>query len=109
MGFLGGSRPYWTRWFAPNTMVRRSSRSRRLVSTESWPSATRAWCNASATSRNAPPLMSDRREVTRLATANRMGAKYSSMAPSTYCDAKTRASSARAQRDAVLVPVLRQL
>ena len=32
-----------------------------------------------------------------------------SMAPSTYYDAKTRASSARAQRDAVLVPVLRQL
>ena len=31
------------------------------------------------------------------------------MAPSTYYDAKTRAPSARAQRDAVLVPVLRQL
>ena len=50
MGFLGGSKPYWTRRFAPSTMVRRSSRSRRLVSTESWPSARRPWCNASATS-----------------------------------------------------------
>lgn len=31
------------------------------------------------------------------------------MAPSTYYDAKTRAPSARAQRDAVLTPVLRGL
>ncbi len=31
------------------------------------------------------------------------------MAPSTYYDAKTRTPSARAQRDPVLIPVLRQL